>query len=70
MLYYIQYAKLKGGTMPKETELALELDKWLNMDKYGLMECPNCNGYGSSLKEHCDKCTKCGGSGVVDKRKE
>ena len=56
--------------MPKETELALELDKWLNMDKYGLMECPNCNGYGSSLKEHCDKCTKCGGSGVVDKRKE
>ena len=30
-------------------------------------QCPNCNGYGSSLKESSDRCTQCGGSGLVKK---
>jgi len=29
------------------------------------VECSHCNGYGSSLKESADRCTKCGGSGLV-----
>jgi DnaJ-class molecular chaperone len=31
-------------------------------------DCPHCNGYGSSLKESADRCSQCGGSGVVVKR--
>ena len=27
--------------------------------------CPECNGYGSSLKQETAKCTRCGGSGLV-----
>lgn len=27
--------------------------------------CPECNGYGSSLMEETDRCTRCGGSGLV-----
>jgi len=27
--------------------------------------CPECNGYGSSLSEETDRCTRCGGSGLV-----
>ena len=29
--------------------------------------CHHCNGYGSSLKEPGDRCSVCGGSGVVEK---
>ena len=28
------------------------------------MICPNCNGYGSSMKEEDETCTTCGGSGL------
>jgi len=27
--------------------------------------CPECNGYGSSLMEETERCTRCGGSGLV-----
>jgi hypothetical protein len=27
--------------------------------------CPECNGYGSSLMEESERCTRCGGSGLV-----
>ena len=27
--------------------------------------CPECNGYGSSLKQETGRCTRCGGSGLV-----
>jgi hypothetical protein len=27
--------------------------------------CPECNGYGSSLAEEGERCTRCGGSGLV-----
>ena len=37
----------------------------LNPTKYGHDICDHCNGYGSSLKEEADRCTKCGGSGLV-----
>jgi DnaJ-class molecular chaperone len=35
-------------------------------------ECPHCNGYGSSLKdpEGVDRCTQCGGSGLIPIPKE
>lgn len=29
-------------------------------------ECTHCNGFGSSLKEAAARCTKCGGSGLVE----
>jgi DnaJ-class molecular chaperone len=31
----------------------------------GMRWCPHCNGYGSSLKEDAERCTHCGGSGLV-----
>ena len=30
-----------------------------------IADCPNCNGYGSSLKEEAETCSKCGGLGLV-----
>jgi hypothetical protein len=27
--------------------------------------CPQCNAYGSSLTEETERCTRCGGSGLV-----
>jgi len=42
-------------------------DQIANPQKYGLEQCPHCNGYGSSLKEKDDRCTKCGGSGMMTK---
>ena len=32
--------------------------------------CPHCAGYGSSLKEPGDRCSVCGGSGVIETRNE
>ena len=31
----------------------------------GTKWCPHCNGYGSSLRESGDRCSRCGGSGLV-----
>ena len=31
----------------------------------GMALCDHCNGYGSSLKQASDRCTRCGGSGLV-----
>jgi len=45
-------------------------DVILNPEKYGYEVCEHCNGYGNSLKEKADRCTVCGGSGVVKKKKE
>lgn len=36
-------------------------------EKHGLVECPQCNGYGSCLKEEADRCTKCKGAGLIKK---
>jgi hypothetical protein len=36
----------------------------LNQEGY-YMICPNCNGYGSSMKEEAETCTRCTGSGLV-----
>lgn len=42
-------------------------DIMMDPKKYGYMRCPHCNGYGSSLKEGSDRCSKCSGSGLVKK---
>lgn len=46
----------------------LPSDAILYPEKYGLVECPHCNGYGSSLKEEADRCTVCGGTGLLKKK--
>ena len=42
---------------------------WTNImrdpEAYGFKVCKHCNGYGSSLKEETDRCTHCGGLGLV-----
>jgi len=45
----------------------VSVEMMMNPKKYGLVECPNCNGYGSSMKESSPRCTVCGGSGLVKK---
>jgi len=40
---------------------------FVNPDKYGYIECNNCNGYGSSFNEPAERCTVCDGLGVVKK---
>lgn len=39
----------------------------MDPEKFGRMVCPQCNGYGSSLKEPAPTCTRCGGDGLVPK---
>lgn len=46
------------------------MEIYLNPEKHGYVECDHCNGYGSSLRESADRCTKCGGIGVVKKAEE
>jgi len=46
----------------------MNLAMLLNPAAYGYAECSWCCGYGSSLKEDSDRCTNCGGSGLVRKR--
>lgn len=31
----------------------------------GMTWCPACNGYGSSLSEGSDRCSRCGGTGLI-----
>jgi DnaJ-class molecular chaperone len=31
----------------------------------GMRWCPHCHSYGSSLKEHAERCTRCAGTGLV-----
>jgi len=45
----------------------LDIKIMLDPQKYGYSQCPHCNGYGSSLKESSNTCSKCGGSGLVKK---
>lgn len=47
----------------------MDMSTWENPGKHGLVECPHCNGYGSSLKEESERCTFCGGEGLVKKEK-
>lgn len=44
-----------------------KMDIMMDPAKYGYVVCEHCNGYGSSLKESADQCTKCGGLGLVKK---
>jgi DnaJ-class molecular chaperone len=44
-----------------------EIDLFMNPEAHGYMECPHCNGFGSSLKEASARCTRCNGLGLVKK---
>ena len=37
----------------------------LGIDPKRARWCPECNGYGSSLKQETGRCTRCGGTGLV-----
>ena len=45
--------------------VGLTVEEMFNPKAHGLEECPHCHGYGSSLKEEDDRCTFCGGTGLV-----
>lgn len=45
----------------------IDFDILLNPGKHGMEPCRKCNGYGSCLSEAGDKCSRCGGSGLVKK---
>ena len=47
----------------------MEFKIMLDPEKYGYKECPHCNGYGSSFQDpnDVDRCSKCGGDGLVKK---
>lgn len=45
----------------------IDMKIMMDPEKYGYQICTHCNGYGSSLKESSDRCTACGGSGLVKK---
>lgn len=47
----------------------MNIEIMMNPDKYGYIECPHCNGYGSSFKdpEGVNRCSKCNGDGLVKK---
>lgn len=53
--------------MEKEVSM---MDIMFEPEKYGYKVCGHCNGYGSSLKEESDKCTKCGGRGIIKKEEK
>lgn len=48
--------------------MTVTFEQMMDPEKHGLVECEHCAGYGSSLKESADKCSKCGGSGLVKKK--
>lgn len=47
--------------MPTRTDIMM------NPEKFGYIECPHCNGFGSSFKdpEDINVCTQCHGTGLV-----
>ena len=52
--------------------MSIPFEVILNPDKYGYKQCDHCNGYGSSLKDPrgVDRCTKCGGVGLIKKEEK
>lgn len=53
-----------------EMEDPMDVKIMLNPEKYGYKECDHCNGCGSSLQEDADRCTECGGTGLVESKKK
>jgi DnaJ-class molecular chaperone len=45
----------------------MDIEIMMNPDKYGYIEYPHCNGYGSSPKdpEGVNRCTRCDGTGLI-----
>jgi len=46
------------------------MDLFEKMKDPNWVECPNCNGYGSSLRESSPKCSQCFGDGLIRKKME
>ncbi len=59
---------ITGGMLPMNNNFK----NMLNPEKFGYIQCPHCNGYGSSLEdpEGVNICTRCGGSGLIEKKNE
>jgi hypothetical protein len=49
----------------RDSTKGIDIEVMMNPEAHGLTQCPHCNGYGSSLKETADRCTFCGGTGLV-----
>jgi len=47
----------------------MKIEILMDPEKYGYEVCDHCNGYGSSFQDpnDVDRCSKCGGSGLVKK---
>lgn len=50
--------------------MSIPFEVMLDPEKYGYKQCDRCDGYGSSLKESGNTCSKCGGIGLVKKEKK
>jgi len=45
--------------------IRINFDMMMNPEAHGLVQCLNCGGYGSSLRESSHKCSVCNGVGLV-----
>lgn len=62
--FFLAFKTTKKGTHMLDPKIMFD------PEKYGYKICTHCNGYGSSLKEEYDTCTRCFGSGLVKKVKD
>jgi DnaJ-class molecular chaperone len=55
----------------KNKDLSEQIDITVNPEKYGYMECPDCDGYGGTIRNSDialqEICGECGGDGVIPK---
>lgn len=63
-----EYQKMEeNGVKPPMTN---DFEIMRNPQEHGYVQCPHCNGYGSSLQDPdgVDTCTMCGGLGLIQKQ--
>lgn len=58
----------------KDKDLSEQLAITVNPEKYGYIECPDCDGYGGTIRNSDialnEICGECGGDGVIPKKEE
>lgn len=58
----------------KDKDLSEKLDIMVNPEKHGYIECPDCSGYGGTIRNSDialqEICGECGGDGVIPKPEE